>query len=272
MDFEVTLRSRDIGDGLCEPGRRADERRITEPIETLLFDFGGTLDADGVAWKERFYALYQAEGLDMSADAFASAFYLADRPLVGGLAPATGLSGTVDALVANLEVELARRGFGIDRVGTAKEWASGNRGRRVASSFLLDAMTTFARNRPVLETLRDRYHLGVVSNFYGNLEAVCHSAGLASLFAVLVDSYCIGAEKPDPAIFRAALKSLGAVPETTLFIGDSLPRDREGARRTGLGFIWIAPQDAQIAEALASTQPPALANVTELRDLLKILL
>ena len=33
-------------------------------IETLLFDFGGTLDADGVAWKERFYALYRAEGLE----------------------------------------------------------------------------------------------------------------------------------------------------------------------------------------------------------------
>ncbi len=28
-------------------------------IETLLFDFGGTLDADGVAWKERFHALYR---------------------------------------------------------------------------------------------------------------------------------------------------------------------------------------------------------------------
>jgi beta-phosphoglucomutase-like phosphatase (HAD superfamily) len=233
----------------------------------LLFDFGGTLDADGVAWKERFYAIYQAEGVVMNADAFASAFYLADEPLVGGLAPATGLAGTVEALVANLEVELARRGFGIERVGAA----SGNRGRRVASSFLLDAMTTIARNRPVLETLRGRYRLGIVSNFYGNLEAVCHSAGLTSLFAVLVDSYCIGAEKPDPAIFRAALKSLGAVPETTLFIGDSLPRDREGARRAGLGFIWIAPRETQATEALASAQPPARANVTALPDLLKIL-
>jgi len=45
------------------------------PIETLLFDFGGTLDADGVAWKERFYALYRADGLDMANDAFAIAYY-----------------------------------------------------------------------------------------------------------------------------------------------------------------------------------------------------
>src|SRR5579871_3176980 len=54
-------------------------------IETLLFDFGGTLDADGVAWKDRFYSLCRAEGLDMTADKFARAYYAADDPLVGAL-------------------------------------------------------------------------------------------------------------------------------------------------------------------------------------------
>ena len=39
---------------------------MNAPIETVLFDFGGTLDADGVAWKERFHALYRAEGLDLA--------------------------------------------------------------------------------------------------------------------------------------------------------------------------------------------------------------
>ncbi|HSL79480.1 MAG TPA: hypothetical protein VK877_07450, partial [Pseudolabrys sp.] len=65
------------------------------PIETLLFDFGGTLDADGVAWKERFHALYRADGLDVASDAFAPAFYAADDPLVGGLPSKTDLAGTV---------------------------------------------------------------------------------------------------------------------------------------------------------------------------------
>ena len=78
-------------------------------IETLLFDFGGTLDADGVAWKDRFHALYRAEGLDMAAEAFAPVFFAADDALVGGLPPTAGLSETVHALGANLEAELARR-------------------------------------------------------------------------------------------------------------------------------------------------------------------
>lgn len=227
------------------------------PIDTLLFDFGGTLDADGVAWKERFHALYRAEGLDMASDTFAPVFYAADDPLVGGLAPTTDFSGTVQALTANLESELARR---------AGCTASGDRGRRVASGFLAEAAATFDRNRPFLKMLSGRYQLGVVSNFYGNLEAVCASAGLCSVFKVMVDSHCVGAEKPDPAIFRAALERLGAAPEKTVFIGDSLRRDREGARRMSMRFIWIAPENVQAAQA----ERPA-ESVTDLRDLTKIL-
>jgi len=234
------------------------------PIKTLLFDFGGTLDADGVAWKERFHALYRSEGLDMAGDAFAPAFYAADDPLVGGLSRRTDLSGTVQALTANLESELARCCVGRDRI---KIDSSSDRGRRVVSGFLSDALATFERNRPVLKALSERYQLGIVSNFYGNLEAVCQSAGLCSFFKVIVDSYCVGAEKPDPAIFRAALERLGATPEKTVFIGDSLRRDREGARRTGMRFIRIAPLDVQYAQA----DRQAESAVTDLHDLTKIL-
>ena len=231
---------------------------MKDPIETLLFDFGGTLDADGVAWKERFHTLYRAEGLDMSADAFAPTFFAADSPLVGGLLPTTGLSETVHALAANLEVELAR---------CSRKNDHSDRGRRVAARFLSDASAVFARNQPVLKALGQRYQLGIVSNFYGNLEAVCHSAGLDSLFEVMVDSHRVGAEKPDPAIFRPAFETLGATPETTVFVGDSLRRDREGARRAGMRFIWIAPKDVQAAE----TPTPPEPVVSGLRDLMKIL-
>ena len=117
----------------------------------------------------------------MTAEAFAPAFFAADDRLVGSLASTAGLSETVHALAANLEAELARRLAAAD--GNGKERTDGERGRRVASCFLSDASAAFARNRPVLEALGERYRLGIVSNFYGNLEAVCHSSGLAPLFA-----------------------------------------------------------------------------------------
>ena len=239
-----------------------------EPIETLLFDFGGTLDADGVAWKERFHTLYRAEGLGIAADAFAPIFFAADDPLVGSLSSTAGLSETVTALATNLEAELTRRGAGTEDTGAVNEQ---NRGQRVASRFLFEASAAFTRNRPILEALKARYRLGIVSNFYGNLEAVCRSAAIAPLFGVMVDSQCVGAEKPDPAIFHVALETLRATPETAVFVGDSLRRDREGARRMGMRFIWIAPQNVQTAETRASAEPPIHATVTRLPDLMKIL-
>lgn len=241
---------------------------MMEPIETLLFDFGGTLDADGVAWKERFHTLYRAEGLGIAADAFAPIFFAADDPLVGSLSSTAGLSETVTALATNLEAELTRRGAGTEDTGAVNEQ---NRGQRVASRFLFEASAAFTRNRPILEALKARYRLGIVSNFYGNLEAVCRSAAIAPLFGVMVDSQCVGAEKPDPAIFRVALETLRATPETTVFVGDLLRRDREGARRMGMRFIWIAPQNVQTAETRASAEPPIHATVTRLPDLMKIL-
>jgi HAD superfamily hydrolase (TIGR01549 family) len=237
-----------------------------QAIETVLFDFGGTLDSDGVAWKERFYALYQSEGLDLSAEAFAPAFYAADDALVGSLAPTTGLEETVDALTTKLVTELARRGG-----GTGQREIDRARRERVALRFLSEMSLAFARNRPVLETLAQRYRLGVVSNFYGNLEAVCESSGLGRLFGVMADSQRVGAEKPEPAIFQAALTALQAAPETTVMVGDSLRRDYEGARRSGMGFIWIAPEDVQATERNGAENRSVLASVTELPDLLDIL-
>jgi putative hydrolase of the HAD superfamily len=248
------------------PAGRTSAQQVTQAIEALLFDFGGTLDADGVAWQERFYAHYRAEGLYMTPETFAPAFFAADDPLVGGLPLDTDLSGTVHELTTNLEAELARH-----RSGIIDEDINGGRGRRVASHFLAEASAAFARNRPILEALRRRYRLGIVSNFYGNLEAVCRGAGLTSLFGAIVDSHRVGAEKPDPAIFRAALEPLCATPETTLFVGDSLHRDREGARRIGMGFIWIAPRDVQASEAHVSEEPPD-HSVAQLGDLVRILL
>ena len=235
-------------------------------IETVLFDFGGTLDSDGVAWKERFHALYRAEGLDLSAEAFAPAFYAADDALVGVLAPTTGLEETVHALAVGLEAELARRGA----ESAIREWMA----RAAGASRRASCRTCPPRSPATAWCSRRfgaRYRLGVVSNFYGNLEAACESSGLARLFGVMTDSQRVGAEKPEPAIFRAALASLDAAPETAVMVGDSLRRDCEGARRTGMRFIWIAPEDVQAAERGCAADARMLAAVTQLPDLIDIL-
>jgi putative hydrolase of the HAD superfamily len=229
---------------------------MAKPYQTVLFDFGGTLDSDGVAWKERVHRHYRDEGVALSAEEFAPLFYAADDPLIGTIGRDADLAATVAVLTENLETGLSRHGNTSDHA----------RAKRAAARFMAEAAAAFARNRPVLEKLAQRYRLGIVSNFYGNLEAVCGGAGLAPYFGAMADSYCVGAEKPEPAIFKAALDPLKGSPETTLFVGDSLRRDREGARRMGMDFIWIAPVETQRAEG--SLAHPALTRLIDLAEML----
>jgi HAD superfamily hydrolase (TIGR01549 family) len=193
----------------------------------VLFDFGGTLDADGVAWKERFGRLYQAEGLALDSERFDPLFYAADDALAGTIPATLSFRETVFQLAAAVS-----EGLGVG----AEDRLSG----RVASQFLEDALAKLRANRGMLERLRRRYALGVVSNFYGNLVTVCEEAGLRRLFSVIIDSRRVGCQKPDPRIFDRAVHELGMRPGDATFVGDSLARDMVGARAAGMSHVWLA--------------------------------
>ena len=49
-------------------GRRERATEMAKRYQTVLFDFGGTLDSDGVAWKERVHRHYRDEGLAVTMD------------------------------------------------------------------------------------------------------------------------------------------------------------------------------------------------------------
>jgi HAD superfamily hydrolase (TIGR01509 family) len=110
--------------------------------------------------------------------------------------------------------------------------------------------------------------LVVVSNSNGTLRAKLERLGLLSAFDLVMDSFEVGVEKPDPAIFTLALKRLGAQPGSTLHVGDFFHIDIRGARAAGL-HAWLidvaglyADHDCPrfrtltaVVEAIASGQP-----------------
>ena len=193
----------------------------------VLFDFGGTLDANGIAWKERFHRLFETEGVAVGPGRFDPAFYAADDALVGTVPATLPLEDTV-LRVAN-------------GVAAALRAEDATLGARVAARFLSEARACFEANAPVLERLAQRHRLGIVSNFYGNLSTVCDNADVRRYVGVIVDSAQVGFLKPDPRIFLAAVETLGVKPGRTVMVGDSLARDMAGARAAGMAHIWLAP-------------------------------
>lgn len=203
-------------------------KRAARPA--VLLDFGGTLDADGIPWKERARRLFHAARLAVPADEFDPAFHAADDALVGTISRTLAFEATVEALFHGLA-----RGLGLLEAEPIAV--------RLARQFITESRAHLQANGSVLEGLAERYRLGIVSNFYGNLARVCADTGIARYFDVLVDSACVGHRKPEPAIFHRALDALGVRPDSTVFVGDSLERDMAGARRVLIRHVWLTPGD-----------------------------
>ena len=177
----------------------------------VLFDFGGTLDAPGVTWRERVFRLCQAEGLVGARDRFDPIYFAVDDSLVGRVPETLSFRDTVVRLIAGVTEALGSRSEGaVDRL---------------AARFVDDALLTLRGHVPLLRALSERYRLAIVSNFYGNLATVCRDAGIAEFFALIVDSARVGWTKPDLRIFRVALDALGVGAAGAVFVGDSLARD-----------------------------------------------
>jgi putative hydrolase of the HAD superfamily len=194
----------------------------------VLFDFGGTLDADGVPWSPRFHAAYRAIGGGLEFAAFDSFFQISDEAL--GRLPGIGALGfraTIEA-AARLVVELLP-----DNVD------AGALARRLHA----EALDLVARNVPILERLARRYRLGVVSNFTGNLRPCLEELGLARFFSVLSDSTLVGWSKPDPRIFAHTLAALQVSPQHAWMVGDNFDADMRGAAGLGIRTCWLAPSE-----------------------------
>ena len=91
----------------------------------------------------------------------------------------------------------------------------------------------------VLEALHEKFQLAVISNFDGRLRMILEHLGLTKFFAHVFLSSELGADKPDPEIFRRALILSSARPNETLHVGDDPERDWEGASAAGLSIFRL---------------------------------
>ena len=194
----------------------------------LLVDFGGTLDADGDPWVDRFFRMYAHAGGVIDRNQFRIAFAKSDAQLavLPGVAE-MNYSATV-AAQAKLLVELLPDGECLGSTGLHR-------------GFVADAAAIARRNRPVLAELGEEYGLAVVSNYQGNLQPCLDELELGDLFDVVSDSEVVGARKPDQRIFHVTLAGLGSDPADCWMVGDSPPSDILPAAALGMRTCWLAP-------------------------------
>lgn len=97
----------------------------------------------------------------------------------------------------------------------------------------------FPQSRTLLEYLADR-PLGIVSNGQRVFsEHELRHLGIRDYFDVIVFSSDYGYKKPDPRLFKCALREIGVDPGDALFIGDSYENDILGPRQIGMSSMFI---------------------------------
>ena len=237
-------------------------------LRALLFDFGGTLD--GTAhWLNRFLAHYRACGIAIERDQLDPAFDLATTRAYRSSEKVSkmGLRETIDFL---LRIQMDHLGCrGPEHVGQRFQQL-GPSGvvelrNRIGAAFAHESLRGMKRSREVMMALKPRFGLGVVSNFYGNLDRVLAEGGMLELMDVTVDSSVIGIFKPDPRIFAPALAALRAssrpdeiAPNEIAMVGDSPDKDCVPARRAGMKAIWLCNPPDRVA-------PPELGAFADLK-------
>ena len=91
----------------------------------------------------------------------------------------------------------------------------------------------------VLKQLRERFQLAVISNFDGRLRLILQNLGISKYFAHVFISSELGADKPDPEIFRRALKLMHLNAKEVLHVGDDPERDWKAAKEADLSVFQL---------------------------------
>ena len=97
----------------------------------------------------------------------------------------------------------------------------------------------FPETLEVLEYFYNKgYKIGVISDTSPSLEYTLEQLGVAKYFTSFTASSLVGAGKPSPIIFGAALNSLGVTAEESIYVDDYKP-EADGAREQGFTSFLI---------------------------------
>ena len=233
--------------------------------KTLLFDYGGTLDTGACHWAYILHDGYRAAGVELDEPTFRTAYVYAERELARNphIKPE-------DDFLTLLRKKVSIEAESLKAQGAWPYSAAEGAEKAEAVAAYCDrfARATTRDSARVLARLADKYAMGVVSNFYGNLSSVLRGYGLDCFFSFIVESAVEGVRKPSPGIFRLGVKRAGVAPEETLVVGDSYTKDIVPASEAGCRTVWFKGREWEEKQYDETLPDKVITSLEELTDFL----
>jgi HAD superfamily hydrolase (TIGR01509 family) len=208
---------------------------MTNPVEAILFDMGGTLRGTVRKSKPEVDALIR-QILD----------------LIDHDAPVDEFAALLEARAAAYRRWAEKTMLELNEEDLWTKWMLPDRPAEQVSGMALqlnglyrEATGTrilFTETRDVLlELFRRGYRLGLVSNTTSSSEvpAALAEMQLAGCIETVILSTVVGKRKPDPAILLEATRRMGIAPEECAYVGDKVDRDVAAARKAGFSRAII---------------------------------
>ena len=205
-------------------------------IQGIIFDYGGTLDTNGLHWAEVLWTQYEACGLPITKEHFREAYVHGERTMgKQPLVKPTDDFRQVLLIKSRLQLQFLFENSYLNSDDFPLEVYA----QKIADGGYLVAQKTVDNARKVLEKLKITYKMVLVSNFYGNIHTILEDFGLLCYFEQIVESSVVGIRKPDPAIFSLGVEALNLPPEQVVVVGDSYTKDIVPAHSLGCRTIWL---------------------------------
>jgi HAD superfamily hydrolase (TIGR01549 family) len=153
--------------------------------------------------------------------------------------------------------------------GVAKDIVDADQFQGVYDSIFDETLFTYPGTTSMLEALRRKYRLGVVTNGSPDLQwRKMRATGLDRFIQEehLIISGNIGHAKPHPTVYEAACKALDVSPTAAIMVGDSWPADVAGARAFGIDAVWYVPDEEMAAAAVAADGDNPIQRAEEVVD------
>ena len=202
-------------------------------IKGIIFDYGGTIDTDGIHWGEFIWEQYKETGVDISHETYREAYVHGERFLAKN-----HVIEPTDTFHTLLRKKIAIHFDYLHNRFPEKHFSKED-AERIADGCYNKVKKTMETTCAVVKELSKQYPLVLVTNFYGNMAVVLKEFNLSEYFKTIVESSVVGLRKPDPALFALGVEALGFEPHEIVVIGDSYRKDIYPSSTLGCRTVWL---------------------------------
>lgn len=204
-------------------------------VKGIIFDYGGTIDSNGKHWAEVLWESYQDQKVPVTKEQFREAYVYGERYLATNIVI---LPEDNFHILLKKKVDL-QINYLIEKGYLTKNNISSDFSIAISDQCYNFVKNLISKEKKLLTALKDRYPMVLVSNFYGNVQAVIDDFGLLEYFDDIIESAVVGVRKPDPAIFGLGVDKLGLPGSSIVVIGDSYTKDIVPASKNDCQTIWL---------------------------------